>query len=157
MSDLPNFIECAARAAGVTWESYLAALPAAGYTEEDIRLIRRLGAPDASRPSGKRGRSVKWSDDLNRRLVEEVDAMGDKHGISNACRILAKREPWSSLAAPTSSKRQLWQVLREQYVRLGFAGITVYFDPSTTDPNDGRLGEVIFTIPRKKRRHSKHD
>jgi hypothetical protein len=99
----------------------------AGYTEDDIRLIRRLASAETSRPTGKRGRNVKWTAELNRQLVREVlESAGgfNARKVSAACRLLAEREPWRSLAE--NSVRDAAKVLRERFQRNFIGCVDIY-------------------------------
>ena len=122
----------------------------AGFTDEDVRLMQRLAepSPPGQRPQGKRGRETKWTSDLHTRLIREVlELTGGKQSrkVSEACRILAAREPWCSLVTTSGSKRQPADVLRERYVRLWMASLKLYENVET-----GEVAEVMRLKHRKR-------
>ena len=123
----------------------------AGYTEEDIQLIRKLMRPGlpGERPPGKRGRDTKWTSELHHQLILDVLELtgGEEKKISTsaACLMLAKREPWLSLVETLSTKRDPADVLRERYVRLYMAAFDIYEDVKT--------GELEVKIREKNKKH----
>jgi len=64
----------------------------------------------------KAGRKIKWDKESRQLLIEEVKKLvvrGDSSkGISNACNVLSKKEPWKNLLAEDTDKSK---ALRAQY------------------------------------------
>ena len=119
----------------------------AGYTDEDVQLMQRLATPHApgQRLPGRRGRETKWTADDHLRLLQEVADLtgGHPRKVSWACRKLADREPWRSLASTRGSKRNVAEVLRERFVRLYMGAVDIY--------EHGEGGELDARIRTKQR------
>ena len=66
--------------------------------------------------SRKAGRKIKWDKESRLLLLQEVKKLvvrGDSsRGISNACNVLSKKEPWKNLLAEDTDKSK---ALRAQY------------------------------------------
>lgn len=122
-------------------------LEQAGYTPEDIQQIISLCDLNRTgeRPSGKKGRDSRWSADLHLRLIKEVGEITGGQGsrkVSEACRILAAREPWKSFVEATSPSRNPADVLRERYVRLFKGALEIWTD----DPSGQMSGNIEVRV-----------
>lgn len=91
--------------------------PSTLFFKLSIALAKELGIP-AFVEKKPVGRKKKWTDSRKAILVVEVESLKEKHGVSWAADLLAKKEPWKSLIetqADASLPNSPGEVLRQIY------------------------------------------